>query len=136
MHKLSPALAQLYAALAPYLAHQVDVAHAAHGVGRLLGLPYCQAWDAPRAEVYYDGYCLNYHDLAGVRPVLYSTDDLGELREKHQAANNWDAVALLHLISAAELERWARIVDAARGLHIALNLQPHQYQRKEVGRVG
>ena len=73
---ISTDLQQLWELLAPYLPYKVQVWHAAHGIGTLVGLPYGQVHERPLAEVHFEGKdCLDYYELSDVKPVLYSFED-------------------------------------------------------------
>lgn len=127
------------ATLAPYLPFSVEVAHAAHGRGTLVGLPACHINDhGPLASVRFDGLPSfpDYYELGSVKPVLYDFNDAYEvlkgkcLDSPSEESTKWGVL----WSNSDSLEFYAQLVDDARALGIALNLPAGSYIRKEVAR--
>jgi hypothetical protein len=122
---------QMLAVLAPYLEHEIEVETRAHGRGTLVGLPFCQApCEKPRAEVrLHSGGCDEVLDLADVKPVLWMPFDIDYAVTAAGFAPPpaWQAVARADF---EELQYMAEIVDTARAMGLALNLDSQQFARR------
>ena len=109
--------------LAPYLAAGIEVEHKLHGRGLLHGLPshHIGEGGGQLASVRFvrEGSSFpDWYTLESVKPVLYAPED-------------FDKLGLLHT-APESLEIYARLVDAARALGIALNISETDYIRKEL----
>lgn len=122
--------------LALYLAAGIEVEHPLHGRGLLHGLPshHIGEGGGQLASVRFDRPGSPFPDwylLKEVTPVLYAPYDYMQVLNSQSEPQEWLSLAFgKH--GRNELEKMARIVDAARALGIALNLSLTDYIRKEL----
>ncbi len=120
--------------LAAYLAADIEVEHKMHGRGQLIALP-CTYIGQHLAEAYYTvdvayGMARDL-PLADVRPVLWHPDDIA-LALAATSEEKWPGLGItLAEIDPQTLEKFARLVDDARALGIALNVPADQYVRRQ-----
>ncbi|GGF22460.1 hypothetical protein [Hymenobacter cavernae] len=119
-----------------YLSADIELLSPAHGTGTLVGLPYCQTWEAQRAEVRFpDKGVFDYYELDKVKPVLFAAEDAQAVLSQLQVYEKPTALAFVNLHDTASIVRSAVVVDFLRSKGIALTINPGHYIRKEVRRA-